>query len=118
MSDVINNLIPFFLSAVVSILGWVFTRAMIAVRERFGAETERLLRDELGKAMQRGIAKATTEFTDPVLQADRAARYVQETMPDTVERLGANSTGLTRRAYAELALLTSQPGGKIDTPPT
>lgn len=60
MTDFINDLIPLLIPALLSVVTWFVTRALIAVRERFGAETERILRQELDKAMARGIAVAAT----------------------------------------------------------
>lgn len=100
MDDVYREIIPLALSALVSILGWFFARAMIAVRERFGAETEKLLRDELGKAIARALAaKGGARSPDPV---GEVLEYLEQTMPDTLARLGASHEALASRIAVEI----------------
>jgi hypothetical protein len=119
MTDFINDLIPLLIPALLSVVTWFVTRALIAVRERFGAETERILRQELDKAMARGIAVAATRRraggADAYLDGQRAAAYVLETMPRTVARLGADYEAVIERAKAQIVLTMGRPtvGGNL-----
>ncbi len=58
MQPFLESLIPVVLSLIGSVLTWALARAALAVRERFGAATEQILREELHKALQRAVIMA------------------------------------------------------------
>lgn len=101
--EVADLLIPIAVSTVVPVGGIFFAQAMRAVSRRFGAQTEQLLREELGKALVRGISQVEGRGAKPADVQQKVVEYILETMPQTVERLGVTQRSLWLRVGAEIA---------------
>lgn len=106
MQPFLESLIPVVLSLIGSVLTWALARAALAVRERFGAATEQILREELHKALQRAVIMAEGKTAQGgTVSPGSVADYILETMPGTIKRLGASRDALVKRAEAEIAVL-------------
>lgn len=102
--EIVDVLLPLAVTTVVPVGGIFFATAMRAVSRRFGAQTEQLLRDELGKALQRGLAQMQSKAgASPSTVQQAVTEYVLTTMPDTVKRLGVTQQSLWMRVGAEIA---------------
>lgn len=102
--EIVDVLLPLAVTTVVPVGGIFFATAMRAVSRRFGAQTEQLLREELGKALSRGLAQVQARpGAKPGDVQEAVTDYLLTTMPQTIARLGVSRQSLGLRVAAEIA---------------
>jgi len=102
-----NALITILVPIVAILLKTYVDRLLDILEEKTNIEVEEKYRQRLEEVIDRGLAmlvsgKAFTASQDRAQAIHSVVNYVSDTVPDTVQRLGANKPALQKRVEAQL----------------